>query len=99
MQISAVIAFRQAHVISSLVAKSFGGKHETPTLSEAFPGIFPEEITKSKQQDWRIMKARMEAYAADRQKWGEKKRGNEDRGVTSADNGQDSGIAEGNQQG
>lgn len=72
MQLQAMIAYRQADLIASHMARIWGGKHKPPTMQEAFPGIFPEE--QNKQQDWRVMKARLEAYAdAWRRKRGAKK--------------------------
>lgn len=71
MQIQAFIAYRQADLIAANVARVFGSKHQPISLQEAFPGIFPEE-TKPRQQNWQLMKERIEAYAAERRKRGEK---------------------------
>lgn len=105
MQLRAVIAYQQAGLTAVLVSKSLGSKQKVPDIKKAFPGFFddseqtivPAEPGKKpfRQQDWRIMKARMEMYAAARRKWGEKKRGNNDRGTTSADHGQDQRPTEG----
>lgn len=98
LQSRAVFAYRQAEVTAALMARSWGSKQKAPDIKKVFPGIFedvaitvaPEPGKKPyQQQDWRIMKARMEMYAAARRKWGEKKRGNHGRGTASIDHGQD----------
>jgi hypothetical protein len=92
-RIRAAIAYRQADLTSRMVAQAFGSNSKLPTIYEAFPGIFPEE-SKPKQQNWQLMKARVEAYAAERRKRGEMKRGNDHRGTADPDHGQDGGAAE-----
>ncbi|WP_213590405.1 hypothetical protein [Paenibacillus woosongensis] len=109
MQTHAVIAYHQSGVIAALMAKVLGGKQKIPDLRAAFPGIFddseqlstPTEPGKKpyKQQDYRIMKARLEQYAAARKKWGEKKRGNYHRGTANSDHSQNSGVTEGARRG
>ncbi|OUM86649.1 MAG: hypothetical protein BAA01_11615 [Bacillus thermozeamaize] len=69
LQIQALIAYQQSYLIADLVGIVFGSKQKPPRLHEAFPGIFPEV---PRQQDWRLMKARIEEYAAERRKRGEK---------------------------
>lgn len=69
-QYQALIAYQQANLTASFVAKVFGGTHKPPALHEAFPGLFPE-LERPRQQNWQIMKARIEAYAAERRKRGE----------------------------
>ncbi|WP_052523743.1 hypothetical protein [Geobacillus kaustophilus] len=67
----AMIAYRQADLIACLVGILLGSKQNPPTLTETFPGIFPE-LERPRQQNWQLMKARIEAYAAERRKRGEK---------------------------
>ncbi|WP_133297973.1 hypothetical protein [Paenibacillus paeoniae] len=62
MQMQAVMGYRQAQLIGSLVSKLMGGKHKAPTLQDAYPGVFPEEVLQRKQQDWRVMKERIAAH-------------------------------------
>ncbi|MCM1564926.1 MAG: hypothetical protein NC238_03020 [Dehalobacter sp.] len=69
----ALVAYRQADLIAALVGIRFGSKQQAPNLFEAFPGIFSEEEVKPKQQNWQVMKARIETYAAERRKRGERK--------------------------
>lgn len=75
LQHQSIIAYHQANLISHLVSISLGSKQSHPELHEAFPGIFPElekraEMQKVKQQNWQIMKARIDAYAAEKRKRG-----------------------------
>ncbi|MFC5468410.1 hypothetical protein ACFPPD_06735 [Cohnella suwonensis] len=83
MQVQAIVAYREANLISVLVSRLLGGKAKSPTLAEAFPGIFPEEMLASRTQDWRIMKDRIASYGVRHRKRGEQ-RGNHDRGTTGA---------------
>lgn len=70
MQESALISYRQANLIASLVGITLGSKQKAPSLQEAFPGIFPELEQQPRQQNWQLMKARIDAYAAERRKRG-----------------------------
>ncbi|MBE1554809.1 hypothetical protein [Sporosarcina limicola] len=86
MRAQAVVAFRQADLLATLISKVFGGKQAAPAIQEAFPGIFPElERQAEKQQNWQLMKARIEAYAAEKRKRGEA-RGNNAGRTTDSDN-------------
>lgn len=69
MRVQAMIAYRQADQIASLVGIMLGNKQTPPAIQEAYPGIFPEfekkaEEERLQQQQWQIMKARIEEYAA-----------------------------------
>ncbi|MEG0450956.1 MAG: hypothetical protein RR595_13955 [Lysinibacillus sp.] len=75
LQYQSIIAYHQANLISHLVGISLGSKQSPQELHEAFPGIFPElekraEMQQVKQQNWELMKARVEAYAAEKRKRG-----------------------------
>lgn len=102
LKTKALIAYQQAGVTAALMAKVWGSKQKVPDLKTAFPGIFedvvalvPEPGKKPfKQQDYRIMKARLEQYAAARKKWGEKKRGNDHRRTANSDNSQNGRATE-----
>jgi hypothetical protein len=78
-QMNSIVAYRQADLIASLVSNVLGSKHQPPSIQEAFPGIFPEIEQQPQQQKWQIMKARIEAYAAEKRAAEERKRG-ENRG-------------------
>ncbi|MFF2449370.1 hypothetical protein ACFVSW_20210 [Neobacillus sp. NPDC058068] len=78
-QMKSIVAYRQADLIASLVSNVLGSKHQPPSIQEAFPGIFPEIEQQPKQQNWQLMKARIEAYAAEKRAAEERKRG-ENRG-------------------
>lgn len=67
LRIQAILAYRHADVLGAIVSKIAGGKGKVPTIYEAFPGIFPEEA-RPLQQNWQLMKARVETYAAERRK-------------------------------
>ncbi|WP_059050856.1 hypothetical protein [Paenibacillus senegalimassiliensis] len=103
LRTQAVIAYQQAGVTAALMSRVWGNKQKAPDLKTAFPGIFEEEVPAPsepgnkpyKQQDYRIMKARLEQYAAARKKWGEKKRGNHHRGASDSDNSQNGRVTEG----
>lgn len=87
MQVQAVVAYRQANLIGAVVAKVLGDKHKLPSLSDAFPGVFPEEMLRQKQQDWRVMKDRVAAHGeAWKRKRGESQHGDDRRGTASTDN-------------
>jgi hypothetical protein len=62
MQMQAIMGYRQANLISALVSKVMGGKHKVPTLADAYPGVFPEEMFRPRAQDWRVMKDRIAAH-------------------------------------
>ncbi|MFJ7933713.1 hypothetical protein [Sporosarcina sp. NPDC096371] len=90
MRIQSIIAYRQADQIASLVGIMIGNKQEAPAIYEAFPGVFPElerkaEMEKAQQQHWQIMKSRIEAYATEKRKRGER-RGNDSGGTPDTDN-------------
>jgi hypothetical protein len=70
LQTKALIAYRQADTLAMLVGIVFGSKQQHPALQDAFPGIFPE-LEQPRQQSWEIMKARVEAYAAEKRMRGE----------------------------
>ncbi|ATP40697.1 hypothetical protein CSE16_11915 [Solibacillus sp. R5-41] len=77
LQYQSIIAYHQANLISHLVGISLGSKQNPQALHEAFPGVFPElekqaQLQLVKQQNWQIMKARIDAYAAEKRKRGEK---------------------------
>lgn len=68
LQMESIIAFHQANQIAHLVGIALGSKQAQKEIYEAYPGIFPDlekqaELQKAKQQNWQIMKARVEAYA------------------------------------
>lgn len=90
LQERAVISYHQANLITHLVGISFGSKQESKELHEAFPGFFPQlekqaELQRVKQQNWQVMKARIDAYAAEKRKRGES-RGNDARRTADTDN-------------
>lgn len=90
LQFKAVISYHQANLISHLVGISLGSKQQQKEIQEAFPGIFPdlEKQAKAqlvKQQNWQLMKARIDAYAAEKRKRGES-HGNDARGTANTDN-------------
>lgn len=89
MQMHAVLGYNQAHLIGGLVSKLMGGKHKAPSLADAYPGIFPEEMFQQrKQQDWRVMKERIAAHGDQyRRKRGEQQR--DAGGTTDFNNGAD----------
>ncbi|MEG0473326.1 MAG: hypothetical protein RR588_13415 [Solibacillus sp.] len=75
LQFQSIVAYHQANFISHLVGISLGSKQSPQELHEAFPGIFPEQEKRAqqqlvKQQNWELMKARVEAYAAEKRKRG-----------------------------
>lgn len=93
LQSKAIINYHQSNLIAHLVGIQLGSKQAPQELHEAFPGIFPElerkaEIERIKQQNWQIMKARVEAYAAhlaEKRKRGED-HGNDIRGTANSNN-------------
>lgn len=94
LQEQAVIAWRMADHIAYNIGAMFNNKTQPLAVHEAFPGFFPE-LERPKQpvqQDWRIAKARMEAFAIERKKRGEKKNGNDARGNSGSNNGADSAV-------
>jgi len=91
LQFNAVISYHQANLLSHLIGIQFGSKQAQKELYEAYPGIFPKqekqaEQQRIKQQKWQVMKARIDAYAAEKRKRGES-RGNDARRTASTDNG------------
>lgn len=84
MRISAIVAYHQARLISHQVGIILGSKAQPQEIFEAFPSFFPHlekqaTLRNQKQQDWRVMKARIDAYAAEKRKrGGEKVNGNND---------------------
>lgn len=69
MRTQSVIAFHQGNQIAFLVSQMFQSKREGLEVHEAYPGFFPDLEQKAakekmQQQHWQIMKARIEAYAA-----------------------------------
>lgn len=98
LQTRAFIAYQQAGVTAALMARAWGSKQKVPELSTVFPGLFPadeQDGRQSRQQDWRIMKARMEAYAEARRKWGEQQNGKNNRGAANPVLSENDGLAEG----
>lgn len=96
LQFQAVISYHQANLISHLVGISLGSKQQQKEIQEAFPGIFPdlEKQVKAKlvkQQKWQLMKARIDAYAAEKRKRGES-RGNDARGTADSNHNRDIGT-------
>lgn len=68
------------HTLGSLIAVGVNSPKKYPKLEDSFPHLFKEQIEvqtessqepKVVQQNWEIMKARVEAYAAERLKRGE----------------------------
>ena len=99
LQSESIIAYRQAHLIAHLVGASLGGKQSSLAIHECFPGIFPElekqaEAQQARQQNWQVMKARIDAYAAEKRKRGEMN-GNDNRRTTDTDNVGNVGTKEG----
>lgn len=87
MRISAIISYHQARLISHHVGIIVGSKETPKAIYEAFPGMFPHlekeaaikaAIENTKQQDWKLMKDRIDAYAAERRKRGAVEVGNDD---------------------
>ena len=50
-----------AHSTAALIGLAVNEPKKFPNLEAAFPSLFEKKI--QQKQDWRIMKARMEAYA------------------------------------
>ncbi|OMF54677.1 hypothetical protein BK138_16085 [Paenibacillus rhizosphaerae] len=71
LQTKATLVYR----LGTLVAYGVNQPKDYPAPHEAFPGIFEEP--KTRQQNWQVMKERIEAYAAERRKRGEKLNGND----------------------
>lgn len=102
LQMDSIIAYHQANQIAHLVSIALGSKQPQKEIYEAFPKIFPElekqaEVQKIKQQNWQIMKARVEAYAAnmkERRKRGEQ-HGNDARRTSNPNYDGNSGLKEG----
>lgn len=96
----AVIAYHQANQIGHIVGIMVGSKQSEKAIFEAYPGFFPDLEQKAlqeqakaenQQQHWRIMKERIEAYAAEKRKRGER-RGNNTGRITNTDNVGDIGA-------
>lgn len=66
MQIQASLMYK----LGDLLRFAFNEPNKYPTLQEAFPKLF-DDIEKPKQQDWRIIKERITAYAEQKRKRGE----------------------------
>ena len=95
LQEQAFIAYRQSDVIATLVGIVLGSKQKAPRIDEAFPGVFPKQ-EQPKQQIWQLMKARVEEYAAERRRRGEKAGGCDNTGgAPGSDHGRDQGVAQG----
>lgn len=73
LQERALIAFRQCELTATLMGIMLGSKQKAPSLTEAFPGIFPEQPLR--QQNWQLIKARMQEQMAARRKRGEQASG------------------------
>lgn len=72
IQIQASLLYK----LGDLLRFSFNEPNKYPTLQEAFPKLFDDTEAinqKPKQQDWRIMKERISAYARYKRKRGEHK--------------------------
>ena len=69
MQLQAIFIYK----LGSLVGIAFNDPNIPSNVEEAFEemGIFDEEIDTTKQQNWRIMKERMNRYAYLHRKRGE----------------------------
>lgn len=66
----AALVYKLGHLIGFAVNQP----KDYPTIYDTFPGLFGDPP--KKQQNWEVMKARVEEYAAERRKRGEKKNGN-----------------------
>jgi hypothetical protein len=68
LQAQALVAYRQAQYLGNIIGVMLDGKQKLLTMTEAFPGIFPEfeqlQAQGIRQQDWRLIKARIEEYSA-----------------------------------
>lgn len=64
LQIQASLIYK----LGNLLGVAVNNPAKYPTLNEAFPGMFEEP---KRQQNWELMKSRIEAYAAERRKRGE----------------------------
>lgn len=73
LQEQALIAFRQSELTAALTGILLGSRQKAPSLVEAFPGIFPEQPLR--QENWQLIKARMQARMAARRKRGEQASG------------------------
>lgn len=60
--------------LGNLIGVAVNDPSKYPKITEAFPGMFDEP---KRQQNWQLMKARIEAYAAERRKRGEKNVGDD----------------------
>jgi hypothetical protein len=63
-KIQAAIAYRLGHLIGFAVNQP----KDYPSIHETYPWLFGAPI--QKQQNWEVMKAKVEAYAAERRKRG-----------------------------
>ena len=95
MMMLSLTAYRHADLIGAVVSNIMGGRNKIPSLSEAFPGVFPEEMLQPRQQDWRVMKTRIEQYGAEWKRKRGEKRGDDDRRVASADHRRDGTTPQG----
>lgn len=70
LQSQAVLTYKLADFIASSVGRLFEKRNNYPNLNEVFPGLFNDIEEKPKQQDWRIIKERINAIAAARKRGG-----------------------------
>jgi hypothetical protein len=71
LQAQSLVAYRQAHLLGQIIGNMFDSNCPVPSMTEAFPGVFSEleqeEQRGIQQQDWRLMKARIEEFRARQQ--------------------------------
>ena len=75
MREKAILSYNHAHLIAQLVGISFSGEGKVPQLHDIYPSLFDAPELQGQQQDWRIMKARIEAYSLEMRKRGDKANG------------------------
>lgn len=64
MQWNASVNYKLADLIGISVSRLLDDNVEFPKIESAFPGLFEDIVEqKPKQQDWKVMKDRMESYA------------------------------------
>lgn len=69
MRERAIHFYNHAQLLALMIQKMITGEGQIPQLHEMYPSLF--EAPQPQQQDWRIMKARIEAYSAEIRKRGE----------------------------
>lgn len=61
MRETAIHFYNHAYLLVQMIGKMLSGEGEIPSLHEMYPALFDAPLPA--QQDWRIMKERIEAYS------------------------------------